>query len=123
MVTMNKKLGLIACATALQFLHAGVQAGVIISIQETGSGVFATGSGSLDLAGLRHSAPGEFLASSYISPIAGAVIIGIGPSRPLIELYGALISGPADFGSGGPFAASDGRGPPSPMLAASPAVA
>lgn len=103
---MNKKLGLIAFATALQLMHAGSQAAAVISIQEVGLDVVATGTGTLDLTGLAFGGTGSF--GSFIIPAPGFVIVG--DPGVNADFYSGPLTGPASFGPGGGAPASFGSG-------------
>lgn len=87
--------GLSAAAGALLFISAApVYAAYEISVQQVGSNVVATGSGSVDLSGLTFgltsSAPGS------INPSQALLVVGSGQ----YSLYSGA-SGPSSFGSGG----------------------
>ena len=103
---MNKKFGLIACAAALQLLHAGSQAAVVISIQEVGLDVVATGTGTLNLAGLNFLG-GSLPISPFIIPSAAFVVVG---PAGIFDDYQGSLSGPSSFGSGGSTTAVLGSG-------------
>ena len=93
-------------------LCAGVavpaQAAYIVTLQEVGANVVATGSGSIDLAGLNSLSIGS--AGARIIPSIGQIITGepnTGPSP--IDRYTGFI-GPTSFGSGGLTFADSGSG-------------
>jgi hypothetical protein len=70
------------------------QAGYIVTLQQVGSNVVATGSGAIDLTGL--SSFGSAFASPEMYPAHG--IMGTGPSGTVDVYTGS--SGPASFGPG-----------------------
>lgn len=79
------------------------QAEYIANIEQVGSNVVVTGSGTLDLTGLSFSDTGAF--SSGIVPAQS--VLGVGaPSRDAVDVYSGF-SGPANFGSGGGEVPSD----------------
>jgi hypothetical protein len=73
------------------------QAGYIVTLQEVGSDVVATGSGAIDLTGL--TAGGSGGKVSYMDPSIGSILTGPAlPTVTSIAEYGT-ISGPASFGT------------------------
>jgi hypothetical protein len=70
------------------------RAGYIVTLQEVGPNVVATGSGAIDLTGL--SSFGSAFASPEMYPAHG--IMGTGPSGTIDQYLGS--SGPASFGPG-----------------------
>ena len=87
-------------------MHAGSQAAAVISIQEVGSDVVATGTGSLNLAGFSYS--GIQSGQSLIIPSLPFIRIGAPGSYDFYSLVS--VSGPSDFGSGGGAFTSSGSG-------------
>jgi hypothetical protein len=82
------------------------QASYTVTLAQVGRNVVATGSGTLDLAGLEfggHS-PGE----AGISPSNGGITTG--PAGSLVGDIYARVMGPASFGSGGFTPATSGNG-------------
>jgi hypothetical protein len=71
------------------------QAGYIETLEQVGSNVVATGSGTIDLAGLSRSESG-FSAIANIVPSFASIFTG--PSSASTDIYG-LITGPTSFGS------------------------
>jgi hypothetical protein len=96
--------------TGSGLLGRGAQAGYIVTLQEVGGNVVATGSGPIDLTGLTLLAP-IVNASAGIFPSSPS--IGTGPVGA--NVFGALyagVVGPTSFGSGGFQNASSGSGNP-----------
>lgn len=81
-------------------------AAYIVTLTQAGSDVVATGSGTIDTAGLSFLVPGGF--PSAIAPSAGEILTGP-TSTNLISLYTG-VTGPASFGSGVGIDASSGSG-------------
>ena len=95
---------------AAAFLAAAsqAQAGYVVTMQQQGSDVVATGSGSLDLSGLSYDTTNTQMAAVVLASMAA---IGIGPASTLsYDLYPGSISGPSSFGSGSITFASSGSG-------------
>ncbi len=88
----------------------GAKASFIIDIVQSGSNVVATGSGSINLAGLSLQASniggGEGL---MVADSSGYGQIWLGPTSYNVDLYTGLNHGPT-FGSGGQSPASSGSG-------------
>ncbi len=97
----------IAAAALLAALGSVASAG-IISIQEVGSDVVVTGSGSFDTTGLMTPSI-DFPAPAHLIPDAAVVVLG-GPSALGLEAY-ADVTGPAAWGPASElFFASSGTG-------------
>ena len=105
-------------ATTLAFLLAGLlsvrpaQAGYIVTLQQVGGSVVATGSGPISLTGLTFSQSGSL--SPAIKPFGngsglGARWIYTGPTSSSVDFYFGQISGPTSFGSS-PFISSASSG-------------
>jgi len=77
----------------------------IVTLQQVGPNVVATGSGSLDLTGLQ--VPATALAQSGINPFLGNIITG---SANTCDLYQGAFTGPSNFGRGPQTSASNGSG-------------
>ncbi|MBV9010366.1 MAG: hypothetical protein JO354_14565 [Verrucomicrobia bacterium] len=84
---------LCAAITGFLFTAAPVQAGYMVTLTQQGSNVVATGSGAIDLTGLRGF--GEGFAPAQIFPRAGSIILAGGTSDQFVD-----ISGPVSFGTG-----------------------
>ena len=91
---------------ALALVSAPATAGYIVTLQEVGSNVVATGSGPLDLTGLAFVVDGPDTAG--MSPFEGVIITGT-PVITNIDLYTGL-TGPASFGNGATTIADSGSG-------------
>src|SRR5205085_1975077 len=93
------------------------QATFIATIEQVGSNVVVTGTGTIDLTGLTFLSIDNF--SSGIVPIAG--VLGVGsPSGQAVDTYSGF-SGPANFGTGGAKVPSDsGSGDKVAILASDP---
>ena len=85
------------------------QAGYIVTLQQVGSDVVATGSGTLDTTGLAINIEPPF-APGLMQPDAGAITTGPTGFASDSQRAGNLVSGPASFGSGGQTLASSGSG-------------
>jgi hypothetical protein len=83
------------------------RAGIIITIEQVGSNVVATGSGSIDLAGLT-SLGSESGGHTGVAPNIADVLLGP-PVVSTIDDYGS-VTGPGSFGPGGGTNASPGSG-------------
>jgi hypothetical protein len=100
------------CTAATMLICSGPPAssappGYVVTLEQVGSNVVATGSGAIDLTGL------VFLFSSsggvgLLSPNNGELAIGSGVEG----FYAGLVSGPANFGSGGLTRSSSNTGVP-----------
>jgi len=83
------------------------EAAYVVSIEQVGSDVVGTGSGSIDFDAL--ALYGDELDSSLIAASGGALIIG--PTTPTDDAYYSGVAGPAiAFGTGGEFFADSGAG-------------
>jgi hypothetical protein len=80
--------------------------GYIVTLEQVGSDVVATGGGAIDLTGLSFLTPDTVFA--VISPAIGAIDTGLASSVP-IDVYNTII-GPSSFGGGGQTSASSGSG-------------
>jgi hypothetical protein len=83
------------------------QAGYVVDLTQQGGNVVATGSGAIDLTGLTFV--NSFTGFGLLDPSLGGMIIGSGVED---DYFGALMSGPANFGSGGLTIASSNTGDP-----------
>ena len=99
---------LLCAATAtLLAVAPAAQAGYIVTLEQVGSNVVATGSGAIDLTGLPVIGQGDSL--SAIAPVVA--VITTGPAfRVQVNLYGLGLVGPTMFGSGFTSFASSGSG-------------
>lgn len=87
-------------------LCASAQAAYTLTIQPAGSGVTATGAGSIDFDAL--ASFGDELGSSLLEASGGAIIVG--PTTDTDDTFYSGITGPADFGPGDEFLADMGGG-------------
>jgi hypothetical protein len=85
------------------------QAGYIVTLQQVGPDVVATGSGTLDTTGLAINIEPP-IAPALVQPDAGAITTGPTGFASDAQRIGNLVSGPASFGSGGQTLASSGSG-------------
>ena len=82
------------------------QAAYTITIEQVGSDVVATGSGSINFDAL--AVYGDELDTSLIAASGGAIIVG--PTTPTDDTYYSGVTGPITFGAGGEFLADSGGG-------------
>ena len=101
-MTFVKQIGGAAALGVAMLIGCGLsappaQAGYIVTLEQVGSNVVATGSGTIDLAGLSlNTSP---FADAGMNPMHG--VIRTGPtSGAQIDIY-TLVTGPTSFGSGG----------------------
>ena len=85
------------------------QAGYVVTLQQVGPDVVATGSGTLDTTGLAKNVDPPF-APALVQPDAGTINTGPTGFTSDSERLGNLVSGPASFGSGEQTLASSGSG-------------
>jgi hypothetical protein len=85
-------------SVAVALFVESAQAGVVITIQQVGSNVDVTGSGSLNLADL--TSFGTFTQAPDIIPFDAEAIVGGIPSVSVTGYAGASFSGPTSFGGG-----------------------
>jgi hypothetical protein len=102
-------LSIIAGLLVLAATGPMARAAYTVTFQQEGSNVVATGSGTLDIAGLTYATTASNHATVY--PGAGLALIGPSASADTDEYNGASFSGPIDFGSGvDDIAATSGSG-------------
>src|SRR5262245_38688555 len=77
-----------------------------VTLKEVGSDVVANGSGAINLTGL--FSPGSTFGVPAIQPESGVIIMG--PIDPTDGTEYLGITGPPNFGSGGPFSANASSG-------------
>ena len=82
------------------------QAAYTITIEQVGSDVVATGSGSINFDAL--AVYGDELDTSLIAASGGAIIVGA--TTPTDDTYYSGVAGPITFGAGGEFLADSGSG-------------
>lgn len=108
-MALKKQLaGGAALATAIGFglCAPPAQAAYTITVQQVGSVVVATGSGSIDFDAL--AVYGDELDTSLIAASDGAIIVG--PTTSTDDTYYSGVTGPITFGAGGEFFADTGSG-------------
>jgi hypothetical protein len=104
---MNVRRSIAITATlALASFGSRADAGFVINVTQVGSNVVATGSGSIDLAGLSFLFSG--VDSSGVNPGNGVIVIGP-PVITSVDVYSG-VTGPISFGGGGFTHASSGNG-------------
>jgi hypothetical protein len=117
----SKLFGLITLAVlALPIANTPGKAGFIVTLEQDGSDVVATGSGAIDLTGLRFLFTS--LGGTEIFPSRGAITTG--PGDVMVDVYHDGLTGPTSFGSGMFTPASSGSGahvgiddsPPRPLV-------
>ena len=91
--------------TASLFSIRPAQANYIVTLQQVGPNVVATGSGAFDLTGLPVKARGS--SQPLIQPFLGNIVTG---SSNFCDVYGTTITGPNSFGIGIETLASIGIG-------------
>jgi hypothetical protein len=98
MKTQVRSLLTLLCAAiaTLLILSSPAQAGYIVTLNQVGPNVVATGSGALDLTGLFGGGPASDQARLY--PGGAQILTGSSPD----SLYFGNLAGPLHFGSGGP---------------------
>jgi hypothetical protein len=94
--SLNRSLTTLLCAAtaSLLILSQPAQAGYMVTLQQVGSNVVATGSGAINLTGLTFSGTGGFDAE--INGSTAFIITGNGAS---LNVYTGF-TGPTSFGSG-----------------------
>jgi MYXO-CTERM domain-containing protein len=85
-----------AAALLVATLVSRADAGVVIDINQVGSDVVATGSGTLDLTGLTFEGSGT--ENTGLNAQASAIILGPPAGAPADDYFGA--TGPTQFGPG-----------------------
>jgi hypothetical protein len=106
---MGNKYVLSALAATVLGLAVGTsRADIIINIDQDGSNVMVTGSGSVDLTGLTFSS-NQFDGSAGTNPDLAEVVAGPVLETGGIDIYTGL-TGPASFGTGGGTILSSGTG-------------
>jgi hypothetical protein len=103
----TKLLGLIAFMVLLDATTTAANASpYVVTLEQVGSNVVATGSGEIDVTGLTFATVSSAEAAT-IAPSIG--FIDTGPSAAIVEGYTGF-TGPASFGSGGQTLASSSSG-------------
>jgi VPDSG-CTERM motif len=107
--SLNRSLTTLLCAAtaSLLILSQPAQAGYMVTLQQVGSNVVATGSGALDLTGLTLDFSGGAAPGLHPSLIAS---IQTGPTPFAIVSVYLGVSGPSSFGTGSITFANSGTG-------------
>jgi hypothetical protein len=95
---MTKFTGIGVAALAAALLGATVEAQAspyIVTLEEVGSDVVATGSGQLDISGLGFYGGIAGYGPGYVSPLYGRILTGAGGT---VDIYLPAWSGPSAFG-------------------------
>lgn len=105
----RKLLATVAVAIPAMLIGSGLsappaQAGYIMTLEQVGSNVVATGSGTIDLADL--TGPFETVGFGFMVPSTATILMG--PIFPLEQVHDNYtgLTGPTNFGSGGTTAAT-----------------
>jgi hypothetical protein len=100
MKTQIRSLLTLVCAASANLLIIGspAQAGYIVTLQQVGSNVVASGNGAVDLTGLTFGSTGTTGISPFVYPVAGAIVTGSAGAP--VTFYTGSTSGPTNFGSG-----------------------
>ena len=106
-VMKRKWLGLIACMALLASAVAANASPYVVTLEEVGSNVVATGSGQIDLTGLSFFISQGGYVSGFLVPADKRILTGAGGQ---VDLYDGSISGPSVFGSGSETIAGSGSG-------------
>ena len=112
MKTQIRSLPALVCAATaslLLIISSPAQAGYIVTLEQIGSNVVATGTGALDLTGLTLFLSGAGAAPEMHPSSLPSIQTGPTPSA-IISAYRGPISGPTSFGTGSNTFASSGTG-------------
>jgi hypothetical protein len=82
------------------------RAGYVVTFQQSGNNVVATGNGMLDLTGLTDAAT-DNIVIAFVNPGTGTAFVGAGT---LNDAYSGPFSGLSNFGNGGQSTASSSSG-------------
>jgi PEP-CTERM motif len=102
----NTALGAAALGLSVG-LALPVQAAYVVTLQQVGANVVATGSGAIDLTDLTLFNPSTTTATAGVVPNRGLIVTG--QISALVNLYDGY-AGPTTIGSGGVIVASSGSG-------------
>ncbi len=98
----------VLAAAALLAAASQAQAGYVVTLEQQGSDVVATGSGSLNISALSYSSSFNNIAAGLNASIG---VFGVGPvSNTSYSIYSGSLSGPTSFGSGTDYYPSSGSG-------------
>ena len=104
----TKLLGLVAACALLGSTVAANASPYVVTLEEVGANVVATGSGDIVTTGLGSNGVANVVPQ--LIPDVGAVFTGLPSSTPQAEFYTAALSGPASFGPGSQTFAATGTG-------------
>ncbi len=99
--TRRGRLGFVAVTVAILMTTVVVlptQAGYVVTLEQVGFNVVATGTGAIDLSGLTFNGTGGG-SLAYVAPISGNIFIGPEPFEAADTYTG--FTGPTSFGGGG----------------------
>jgi hypothetical protein len=101
--------------TALTAVSPAAKAGIILTMQESGSDVVMTSTGSLANTGSTDNFVGLAPGSAAVTPLAASLTTGLGdpllPDNEKLTRYASIASGPTNFGAGISAPASSATGP------------
>jgi len=100
---------LCAAIASLVIIGSPARAGYIVTLTEAGPNVVANGSGAIDLTGLTFLFTGAGVIVE-VEPTDAVIFTGPPDFFKLVDYYGAVFTGPTNFGSGFPSAATSGSG-------------
>jgi hypothetical protein len=109
--TVRRVMGCAVAPLCVMLAPVAARAGYIAAVIQSGNDVVATGSGTINTAGLtfKPSTSGGDHDTGYC--VAFGPGLGIGPSDSTsVDKYTGTIAGPANFGSGHSFFATSGSG-------------
>jgi hypothetical protein len=108
--SLNRSLTTLLCAAtaSLLILSQPAQAGYMVTLQQVGSNVVATGSGPIDLTGLTFSSSGAGAAPELHPSLIASIQTGPTPFA-IVSVYMG-VSGPTSFGIGSITFANSGTG-------------
>jgi len=106
MIKLRAILLVLTAVAALSVAYPA-RANYIVTLEQIGSNVVATGSGSINLTGLSAFLAGN-QGPAFMNPIIGIISTGTTGFAAVVDYTG--LSGPTSFGSGGATFASSGSG-------------
>jgi hypothetical protein len=104
----TKLLGLMAALALLGSTAAANASPYVVTLEQVGANVVATGSGSIDTTGLSLGITSQQF--SYINPDLDVIVTGPTADLTPVQLYSGTITGPSSFGTAGGAFASSGSG-------------
>jgi PEP-CTERM motif len=103
------RYAILACA-AMCSLPVAIRAGFIMTFQQVGSDVVATGSGTFNTSALTNTGGPDF-GATFVAPASGYAGVGATTTSSNRDVTWYGMAGPSSFGTGGPKNASSGSGP------------